>query len=115
MKIETINTWNGEKVELKISSDGFFYCPVCGEKSKDAEWRPYLENGYGTFDICNCGFEFGYDDGGEPPYEKSWERYRTKWLDGKIESEVFKKLTLTQKKEQLLNIGIDINKERGIK
>lgn len=114
MKKETINTWNEEKVELKISSDGFCYCPVCGEKAINKEWRPYDENGHPSYDICNCGFEYGFDDSGEHPYEKSWERYRTNWLDGKIENGIFKKLTLIQKKEQLLNIGIDINKEKGI-
>lgn len=104
MKIETINTWNGEKVELKISSDGFCYCPVCGEKSNDLEWRPYLENGYGTFDICNCGFEYGFDDGGEPPYDKSWENYRDKWLQGKVEIYFGKKMTKAEKLEQLKNL-----------
>ena len=79
----------------------------------DKDWRPYDDDGHPSYDICNCGFEYGFDDSGEPPYEKSWESYRAKWLVGKIK--IFKKLTLTQKKEQLLNIGIDINKEQGIR
>ncbi len=33
LKTETINTWDGEKFELIISSGGYCFCPVCGEKS----------------------------------------------------------------------------------
>jgi hypothetical protein len=52
-------------------------------------------------------FEFGFDDGGnEPPHDISWKTYRVKWLNGHIENA--NKLTLTQKREQLKNIGIDV-------
>ena len=107
MKKEIINTWNGKKVELKISSDGFCYCPVCGEKPKNKEWRPYDETGLPSYDICSCGFEYGFDDSGEPPYEKSWENYREKWLNNEIDQYFGKRMTKSEKLIQLKNIEIE--------
>ncbi len=107
MKKEIINTWNGKKVELKISSDGFCYCPVCGEKAKNKEWRPYDETGLPSYDICSCGFEYGFDDSGEPPYEKSWENYREKWLNNEIDQYFGKRMTKSEKLIQLKNIEIE--------
>lgn len=104
MQTETINTWNGERVVLRISDDGFCFCPVCGEKGKDHEWRPYDQEGRPSFDICGCGFEYGFDDGGEPPYEKSWERYRQRWLNNEVAPIFGRLLTTGQKLEQLKNL-----------
>ncbi|KAA1240785.1 hypothetical protein [Aquimarina sp. RZ0] len=107
MRKEIINTWNGEKVELNISSDGYCFCPVCGIKSEDKKWRPYDENGHPSYDICSCGFEYGFDEGGEPPYEKSWSNYREKWLNNEIEQHFGKKMTKLEKLVQLKNIEIE--------
>ena len=82
-----INTWNGEKVELKISSDEFCYCPVCGEKAINEQWRPYDENGH-------------------PSYEKSWENYREKWLNGKADVGFGKKMSMEEKLVQLKNLEL---------
>ncbi|WP_282081576.1 hypothetical protein [Aquimarina algiphila] len=107
MRKEIINTWNGEKVELNISSDEYCCCPVCRRKSDDKEWRPYDKNGHPSYDICSCGFEYGFDDDGEPPYEKSWSNYRKKWLNNEIEQHFDKKMTKSEKLVQLKNIGIE--------
>lgn len=107
MTKEVIDTWNGEKIVLTISADGYCYCPVCGAKSEDNDWRPYDKEGYPSYDICSCGFEFGFDDGGgEPPHDKSWERYRQKWLDGEVEQAFGRRLSRHEKLEQLKNLGI---------
>ena len=57
-------------------------------------------------DICKCGFEFGLDDGGEAPYDKSWERYREKWLTKDLDYSQTKNMTRDQKLKQLKNIGL---------
>jgi len=106
LRKEIINTWNGEKIELNISSDEYCFCPVCGRKSDDKKWRPYDENGYPSYDICYCGFEYGFDDDGEPPYGKSWCSYREKWLNGKVAQHFGKKLSKTEKINQLKNLGL---------
>ncbi|MCZ4410768.1 hypothetical protein O3Q51_18270 [Cryomorphaceae bacterium 1068] len=97
-------------VALFVSDDGFCHCPVCGSKSKNRDWRPYGLNGTPSYDICDCNFQFGYDDGDFPgPYDKTWENYREKWLKGQIKNERTPRLTLSQKREQLRNIGIESN------
>jgi hypothetical protein len=106
---ETINAWNGERIVLTISADGYCYCPVCGEQSKDKEWRPYNINGSPSYDICSCGFEYGFDDGGEPPHEESWENFRQKWLADEVRPTFGRRLSKTEKLEQLKNLGPNIN------
>jgi hypothetical protein len=103
---ETINAWNGATVLLTISPDGYCYCPVCGEKAREKDWRPYDNEGTPSYDICSCGFEYGYDDTGEPPYDESWKRYRERWLNDEISTAIGKTLSKTQKIEQLKNLGI---------
>jgi len=108
MKKEIITHWHYKtEIVLTIAENNSCPCPVCGKATNNIEWRPYNEDGNPTYDICDCCFfEFGYDDGGdEPPHDISWKNYREKWLDGQIENAT--KLTLTQKREQLKNIGID--------
>jgi hypothetical protein len=106
LKTEIINTLNGEKFELIISSDGYCFCPVCGEKSNNEEWRPYDETGLPSYDICKCGFQFGYDDSGVPPYEISWANYRQKWLNNEINQHFGKRKSKEEKINQLKNIGL---------
>lgn len=103
---EIIKTWNGEKIVLIISNDGYCYCPVCGEKSKDKDWRPYDKDGYPSYDICSCGFEYGFDDGGEAPHDKSWENYRQRWLEDEVTPTFGRQLSRTEKEEQLRNLGL---------
>jgi hypothetical protein len=104
MRKETINAWNGERIVLAISLDGYCFCPVCGEKSKDVDWRPYDNEGHPSYDICSCGFEYGFDDSGEPPYDESWERYRRKWLNGEVEPAFGRRLSKVEKLEHLKNL-----------
>ena len=106
MKQETIITQSGEKIVLTISEDGYCFCPVCGSKAGNKEWRPYSKEGHPKYDICQCGYEFGLDDGGEPPYDKSWERYREKWLVKDLDYSQTKNMTRDQKLKQLKNIGL---------
>jgi hypothetical protein len=106
MQKTIIKAWNGERIVLTISSDGYCFCPVCGERSKDVEWRPYDNEGYPSYDICSCGFEYGFDDPGTPPYDKSWESYRQRWLDGEVQPPFGRRLSKDEKLEQLKNLGL---------
>ena len=105
MHKEIIHTHSGEEIYLTISPEGYCFCPVCGVMIEDADWRPYYQNGLPSYDICSCGFQFGYDDGSAPS-KKSWAGYRERWLQGKVKNEKPPILSLSQKKQQLKNIGL---------
>ena len=110
MKKETITNADHQcTVTLHVSEEGFCYCPVCGSPTKNTGWRPYAFNGTPSYDICgSCNFQFGFDDGGFPgPYDQAWERYRQKWLHGKIKDEGPPRLTLSEKRKQLKNIEME--------
>ena len=106
MKKETITTKSGDQIILTISNDGYCFCPVCGHKAQNKEWRPYANDGFPSYDICQCGFEYGFDDGGEAPYEKSWDSYRLKWLNKDPDYSPSKNMTKDEKLKQLKNIGL---------
>jgi hypothetical protein len=106
MKMETIKAWNGQELTLIISADGYCFCPVCGEKAKAKGWRPYDNDGRPSYDICSCGFEYGFDDGGEPPYNKSWETYRERWLMNEDRPTIGRRLSKSEELEQLKNFKI---------
>lgn len=109
MKKEKITHWHYKtEIILSIAENNSCPCPVCGKNNENTEWRPYNEDGTPSYDICACClFEFGYDDGGdEPPHEISWKNYREKWLNGQIKHG--SSLTLTQKREQLKNIDVEV-------
>lgn len=100
-----VHTTKGDQITLHRSSGGYCCCPVCGYKSKNKEWLPYETNGEPLFDICPCcGFEYGFDDGGEPPYEKVWEVYRYSWLNSGAESTLAMQMSREAKLIQLKNI-----------
>jgi hypothetical protein len=110
MKIEIIKSeYQDYQFKLILDNNGFCFCPICGIKSEDPEWRPYNDDGTPTYDICECGFEYGFDDNGIPPYEKSWKIFREKWIKEELDFGDSKRKNFKEKKVQLKNIGIDIN------
>lgn len=106
----------GERIELIISPKGRCYCPVCGSEAGNHDWRPYDDQGEGQYDICECGFQFGYTDAGRDSYKKYWSEYKKYWLSkdderglkwlGKEEFKKYIKARRIQKIEQLKNIGV---------
>ena len=72
----------GEEAILFKAESGEWACPVCGRVGL-AE-QPYSAEGWGTFEICSCGFEFGFDDDpgasaeALPSVTSNWERWRAK-------------------------------------
>lgn len=104
LKKEIIQGFNGSIIELVLSSNGNCFCPVCGEESPDKEWRPYDKKGYPSYDICSCGFQYGFDDFGESSYENSWKIYREKWINNKIDNHFISTKTKEEKIRQLKNL-----------
>ncbi len=75
---------NGEKAVMVKSENGFWHCPVCG--SPELEQPAYENDGSASFQMCSCGFEFGFDD--DPAASGTsiksiignWEAWRAKTL-----------------------------------
>tara|TARA_R110000850_G_scaffold180780_1_gene306243 strand:+ start:57 stop:392 length:336 start_codon:yes stop_codon:yes gene_type:complete len=98
----------GFSIPLTVTDDGYCFCPVCGYKSNNKSWRPYNTKGYPSYDICKCGFEYGYDCGPDGPLENDWAHYRLKWLSGELDYGDSKRLCKKDKILRLRNIGIEV-------
>ena len=104
-KIHCINK-KGEEFFLFQNSDGVYCCPVCG--SPEFQEAPYYENGAASFQMCSCGFEFGYDDSPLATKEAvegvkaNWDRWRLKVIKQNSQS----KSDLESLEKNLANLGI---------
>ena len=64
---------------------GSYCCPVCGEPGLQAP--PYYDDGSASFEMCSCGFEFGFDDSHLASAEavkgikENWKRWRIKVIE----------------------------------
>ena len=62
-----------------------YVCPVCGQSG--FKERPYDDDGSPSFEMCACGFEFGFDDSPLASKEavngikENWQRWRTKVIE----------------------------------
>ncbi len=102
-------TKNGESFILYQSPTDRWFCPVCGQ---DTLLEPaYCENGSPSFQLCSCGFEFGYDDSclasdsALKGIQNNWIRWR---------QELYKECKnnpqeLEELKNSLQNIGINLS------
>ncbi|MDH5232760.1 MAG: hypothetical protein OEZ58_03330 [Gammaproteobacteria bacterium] len=101
-------TQEGEAFTILKTEDGMYCCPVCG--SPEFKEAPYNEDGTASFEICSCGFEFGYDDSplasGEAVegIENNWDRWRLKV----IEKNSHTKSDLENLENNLKNLGIEL-------
>ena len=75
----------GEHFIIIQNNEGIFLCPVCG--SAEFNEPPYNENGSPSFQMCSCGFQFGFDDSKQASNEAldgiaaNWDRWRLKVID----------------------------------
>lgn len=83
-----------------------YVCPVCGEAG--LKEPPYDDAGSPSFEMCTCGFEFGFDDSplaskeAVKGIEENWKRWRAKVIkESATDSAKLKKL-----EENLSNINI---------
>jgi hypothetical protein len=71
---------DGEEFVLRRTETGLYCCPVCG--SIEFGEAPYSIDGLPSYQMCSCGFEFGYDDSPLASsdalvgYESNWQRWR---------------------------------------
>lgn len=85
MKTHLCRHPRGEVFTLHQNDAGMYLCPVCG--SPEFSEPPYSDAGSPLFEMCSCGFEFGYDD--SPSATSSavegiaanWKRYRRELID----------------------------------
>ena len=94
-----------ETFAILQADDGSYLCPVCGARLPSA---PYYEDGGASFQMCSCGFEFGFDDSPLASSEAvegiraNWKRWRRKVIDEASSS----KESLARLERQLNNIGV---------
>ena len=85
MKISHCVTEQGEAFELRQCDNGTYCCPVCG--SAEFTEPPYSEDGKGSFEMCSCGFEFGFDESPEASsdavegVQANWRRWRLRLIE----------------------------------
>ncbi len=60
MEAHRVTLRDGSTAILYCSESGSWACPICG--SVELSQPPYYSDGSASFDMCSCGFEFGYDD-----------------------------------------------------
>jgi hypothetical protein len=84
MRTHPVILKDGSSAFLYESDSGLWACPVCG--SVELEQAPYIDDGAASFEMCSCGFEFGFDD--DPgasaqavsSVQENWTRWRARFL-----------------------------------
>jgi hypothetical protein len=99
---------DGTAASLFQSPEGQWACPVCG--SPELSQAPYTHDGGGSFDMCSCGFEFGFDDDPGASREatdsvrENWRRWREQLLrDLRTHPTAFAEVA-----ERLKAIGVEV-------
>lgn len=75
----------GEHFIIFQNDEGAYLCPVCG--SAEFNESPYDANGSPSFQMCSCGFEYGFDDSNLASSEAlegmvaNWDRWRLKVIN----------------------------------
>jgi hypothetical protein len=98
-------TQTGEYFMIHQNNEDRYLCPVCG--SPEFTKPPYDQDGLASFQMCSCGFEFGYDDSNIASIEAvenivpNWDRWRLKV----IEKNMCTKSKLLKLEYNLRNIG----------
>lgn len=84
MQSHTVTLRDGTLARLFQAESGLWACPVCA--SVELEVAPYFGDGAPSFEMCSCGFEFGFDDdpGASAEAVKSvqenWQRWRARFI-----------------------------------
>ena len=84
MEEHRVTLRDGTQAILYRSVSGSWACPVCG--SVELPQQPYYSDGSASFDMCSCGFEFGYDDDpgasseADPSVTANWSKWRSRLM-----------------------------------
>ena len=84
MRAHTVVLRDGARAAIYEAPSGFWVCPVCG--SVELGQAPYFGDGAASFEMCSCGFEFGFDD--DPgasakavdEVQENWSRWRIRFI-----------------------------------
>lgn len=84
MQTHNVTLRDGSLATLYQAESGLWVCPICG--CSELSTAPYFDNGAASFEMCSCGFEFGFDD--DPGassdavecVQDNWQRWRTQFL-----------------------------------
>jgi len=106
MNTVQIQLRDGSTAFLHQAETGFWICPVCG--SPELLNQPYYPEGAASFQMCSCGFEFGFDDdpgasaSALPGVQENWSSWRSKLVSQMTANQ------LVQLKSNLATIGVYI-------
>lgn len=106
MEAHRVTLRDGTDATLYRAESGDWACPVCG--SVELSTQPYYSDGGGSFDMCSCGFEFGFDDDpgasaeAVPSVAENWAAWRARFLQ-KLQS---RPQALVRVTERLRAIGV---------
>lgn len=84
MKAHRVTLRDGTSAMVFQAADGLWACPICG--SVELRCAPYFGDGATSFEMCSCGFEFGFDDDpdasaeADPSVQMNWLRWRARFL-----------------------------------
>ena len=98
-------TQTGEAFVIFRNLNEQYCCPVCG--SPEFSEPPYQQDGSASFQMCSCGFEYGFDDSHLASKEavegitQNWDRWRLKVIEKCSRS----KVELDALEKDLKNIG----------
>lgn len=81
MQTHNVTLRDGISATLYQAESGLWVCPICGCSELST-----FDKGATSFEMCNCGFEFGFDD--DPGassdavecVQDNWQRWRTQFL-----------------------------------
>lgn len=85
MKAHNVTLRDGTTAYVYQAESGLWACPICG--SVELETVPYFGDGATSFEMCSCGFEFGFDDDpgasseAEDSVQANWARWRRRFLN----------------------------------
>ena len=106
MEAHSVTLRDGSIAKLYCAGPDNWACPICG--SIELARQPYYSDGSASFDMCSCGFEFGYDDDpgasvhADPSVQANWSKWRSRFLR-KLQSHP---KALAQVTERLRAIGV---------
>lgn len=84
MQTHKVTLRDGSLATLYQAESGLWACPICG--SSELSTAPYFDSGAASFEMCSCGFEFGFDDDPNASshavqcVQVNWQRWRTNFL-----------------------------------
>lgn len=84
MESHSVTLRDGSTATLYRAESGLWACPICG--SVELSQPPYYSDGSASFEMCSCGFEFGFDDDpgasgqADPSVTENWAKWRSRFI-----------------------------------